>query len=65
MQMGIRRFTRLTNVFSKESENPAHAVSLYSMYDSFCRPRPTLAKHHPLHYPTAPAMATGIADRVW
>lgn len=38
MRMQRRRFTRLTNGFSKKAENHAHAVSLYFMYYNFCRP---------------------------
>src|SRR5690606_17600529 len=37
MRMGMRRFTRLTNGFSKKAENHAHAVSLYFMHYNFCR----------------------------
>jgi len=60
-----RRFTRLTNAFSKKAENHAHAVSLYFMFYNFCRPHTTLTKKHPRHYPTTPAMAAGITDHVW
>lgn len=65
MRMGMRRFTRLTNGFSKKAENHAHAVSLYFMHYNFCRPHTTLTKAHPRHYPTTPAMAAGLTDRVW
>ncbi len=65
IRMQQRRFTRLTNAFSKKAENHAHAVSLYFMYYNFCRPHQTLTKNHPNHYQTTPAMATGLTDRVW
>ncbi|MEP7098159.1 MAG: IS1 family transposase [Dokdonella sp.] len=65
MRTQMRRFTGLTNGFSKKAENHAHAVSLYFMYYNFCRPHTTLTKARPKHYPTTPAMAAGIADRVW
>ena len=42
MRMGMRRFTRLTNGFSKKVENHAHAVSLHFMHYNFCRPHQTL-----------------------
>jgi IS1 family transposase len=57
MRMGIRRFTRLTNAFSKKIENHAHAVALYYMYYNFCR----------IHQTTrvTPAMAAGVAEHPW
>ena len=61
MRMGMRRFTRLTNAFSKKVENLAHAVSLHYMHYNFARPHKTLANP----YPRTPAMAAGIADHVW
>jgi len=61
MRMGLRRFTRLTNAFSKKLENHACAVSLHFMYYNFARPHQTLANP----YPRTPAMAAGIADHVW
>lgn len=57
MRMGMRRFTRLTNAFSKKIENLAHAVSLHFMYYNFARVHQTLKQ--------TPAMAAGIADHVW
>jgi hypothetical protein len=57
MRMGMRRFTRLTNAFSKMVENHAPAIALYFMYYNFCRKHQTTK--------TAPAMAAGIADHVW
>jgi IS1 family transposase len=65
MRMGMRRFTRLTNAFSKKVENHAHAVALHFMYYNFARPHTTLTKAHPHRYPTTPAMAAGITDHVW
>ncbi|HEY3374166.1 MAG TPA: IS1 family transposase [Candidatus Aquicultor sp.] len=61
MRMGMRRFTRLTNAFSKKAENLAHAVSLHFMHYNFARPHKTLSKP----FPTTPAMAAGITDHVW
>jgi hypothetical protein len=57
MRMGMRRFTRLTNAFSKKVENLAHAVSLHFMHYNFCRVHQTLR--------TTPAVAAGVADHVW
>jgi IS1 family transposase len=65
MRMGMRRFTRLTNAFSKKVENHAHAVALHFMHYNFCRAHTTLTQAHPLHYPQTPAMAAGLADHVW
>jgi IS1 family transposase len=61
MRMGMRRFTRLTNAFSKKIENLAWAVSLHFMHYNFTRPHTSLSKP----YPTTPAMAAGVADHVW
>jgi len=61
MRMSMRRFTRLTNAFSKKVENLEHAVALHFMYYNFCRPHKTLSNP----YPTTPAMAAGIADHVF
>ena len=57
MRMGMRRFTRLTNGFSKKVENLAHAVSLHYMYYNFGRRHQTLE--------CTPAMAAGVADHRW
>lgn len=61
MRMGMRRFTRLTNAFSKKAENMAHAVSLHFMHYNFARPHRSLGRP----YPRTPAMAAGIADHIW
>lgn len=57
MRMHMRRFTRLTNGFSKKVENHAHAVALHFFYYNFVRIHKTLR--------VTPAMAAGVADRVW
>jgi IS1 family transposase len=57
MRMGMRRFTRLTNAFSKKVENLAAAVSLHFMHYNFCRVHKTLG--------TTPAVAAGVTDHVW
>ena len=57
MRMSIRRFTRLTNAFSKKVENHAAAVALWFMYYNFCRIHQTLR--------VTPAMEAGLADHVW
>lgn len=57
MRMGMRRFTRLTNGFSKKIENLEHAVSLHFMFYNFARIHKTLR--------VTPAMEAGIADHVW
>jgi IS1 family transposase len=61
MRMGMRRFTRLTNAFSKKVENLAAAVSLHYMHYNFARPHGSLANP----YPRTPAMAAGVAEHVW
>jgi hypothetical protein len=63
MRMGMRRFTRLTNGFSKKVENLSHAVSLHFLHYNFVRPHKTLSKES--GQPTTPAMAAGIADHKW
>lgn len=64
MRMGMRRFTRLTNAFSKKAENHAHAVSLDFMHYNFCRPHTTLTKARG-GIKVTPAMAAGVTDHVW
>lgn len=57
IRMGMRRFTRLTNAFSKKVDNHGHALALYFMFYNFCRIHSTLR--------VTPAMQTGLTDRVW
>ncbi len=58
MCVQLRRFTRLTNGFSKKvEENHIHAITLYFMYYNFCR------IHHTLR--VTPAMASGVSEHVW
>ena len=57
MRMCMRRFTRLTNGFSKKVENLAHSVAIHFMHYNFCR------IHQTLH--VTPAMEAGLADHVW
>ena len=57
MRMSMRRFTRLTNGFSKKVENLACAVALYFMYYNFARINQTLR--------VTPAMEAGVSDHVW
>ncbi|MGH9687158.1 MAG: IS1 family transposase [Candidatus Acidiferrales bacterium] len=57
MRMGMRRFTRLTNGFSKKVENLRHAVALHFMHYNFCRIHQTLR--------VTPAMQAGVSDHVW
>ena len=57
MRMCLRRFTHLTNAFSKKVENHMHAIALYYMHYNFCRIHQTLR--------VTPAMAAGVSDRVW
>jgi hypothetical protein len=64
MRMGMRRFTRLTNAFSKKVENLACAVSLHYMHYNFARPHQTLTKDNGGRK-TTPAMAAGVTNRVW
>jgi IS1 family transposase len=61
MRMGMRRFTRLTNGFSRKVENLTHAVSLHFMHYNFARPHRSLKER----YPRTPAMAAGVADHIW
>lgn len=57
IRMGLRRFTRLTNGFSKKFENHCHALALYFMFYNFCLIHKTLR--------VSPAMAAGVTDRLW
>ena len=58
LRMASRRFTRLTNGFSKKLEHHEAAISLYVMHYNFCRV-------HEAHGNMTPAMSLGIADHVW
>ena len=64
LRMQQRRFTRLTNAFSKKAENHAHAVSLFFLYYNYCRPHQTLTQAAG-GVKTTPAMASGLTDRRW
>jgi hypothetical protein len=55
--MGSRRYTRLTNAFSKKLENHKHAAAIHFMHYNFCRIHTALR--------VTPAMEAGIADHVW
>jgi IS1 family transposase len=57
MRMSMRRFTRLTNGFSKKLENHMHAIALHYMFYNFCRIHKTLR--------CTPAMEAGISKTVW
>lgn len=57
MRMGTRRFTRLTNAFSKKAENHAHSVAIYFMHYNFVRLHQTLR--------CTPAMAAGVSKELW
>lgn len=57
IRMQNRRFTRLTNAFSKKLDNHIHALALYFAFYNFCRIHKTLR--------VTPAMAAGITDRLW
>ncbi len=53
----MRRFTRLTNAFSKKVENHCHALALYFVWYNFVRIHKSLR--------VSPAMAAGVTDRLW
>jgi hypothetical protein len=57
MRMSMRRFTRLTNGFSKKIENHGHAVALHFMHYNFVRVHKTLR--------VTPAMEAGLTDHIW
>lgn len=57
MRMSMRRFTRLTNAFSKKLDNHLNAIALYFVFYNFCRQHKSLR--------VSPAMAAGVTDRLW
>lgn len=57
MRMLMRRFTRLTNAFTKKVENHCHALALYFVFYNFIRIHKTLK--------VTPAMAAGVTDKLW
>lgn len=57
MRMHVRRFTRLTNAFSKKIENHIASIAIHYMHYNFCRIHQTLR--------VTPAMAAGVTDRLW
>lgn len=57
IRMGLRRFTRLTNAFSKKMENHCHVLAIYFMHYNLCRIHQTLR--------VTPAMAAGVSDKLW
>lgn len=57
IRMGLRRFTRLTNAFSKKVKNHVHSLAIYFMHYNFVRIHQTLR--------VTPAMAAGVTDRLW
>ena len=57
LRMGSRRFTRLTNAFSKKVENHAHSVAIHTMHYNFVRIHQTLR--------VTPAMAAGVTTKLW
>jgi IS1 family transposase len=57
MRMHMRRFTRLTNAFSKKIQNHCHSLSLYFMFYNYCKIHKTLR--------VTPAMEAGLTDHVW
>jgi hypothetical protein len=59
MRMSMRRFTWLTNAFSKKVENLTAAAALHFCHYNYCRPHQSLGKK------VTPAMAAGLTDHVW
>jgi hypothetical protein len=57
LRMGNRRFTRLTNAFSKKVENHEHSVAIHCMFYNFCKIHSSLR--------VTPAMEAGLTDHVW
>ena len=67
MRMGMRRFTRLTNGFSKKLDNHMAAIAIHFMHYNFARPHTTLSipQDDGPAIKQTPAMAAGIADHIW
>ena len=61
MRMNMRRFTRMTNAFSKKIENHIASISLHFMYYNYVKTHRSLA--YP--YPRTPAMAAGLTNKIW
>jgi hypothetical protein len=57
IRMALRRFTRLTNAYSKKLDNLKHACSLYFAYYNFCRVHSSIR--------VSPAVESGITDHIW
>jgi IS1 family transposase len=64
LRMNNRRFTRLTNAYSKKAENHAHSVAIHFMAHNYVRAHGTLTKAAK-GYKTTPAMVCGLTDHVW
>jgi IS1 family transposase len=67
MRMGMRRFTRLTNAFSKKVDNHIAAVAIHFMHYNFARPHKSLSvpQENGPAIKRTPAMAAGVADHIW
>jgi len=68
MRMGMRRFTRLTNAFSKKIENHEYQIALHFMYVNYCRPHQSLRlqdEKGKQGINRSPAMAAKLTDHIW
>ena len=65
MRMQMRRFTRLTNAFSKKIDNHAHAIALHFMHYNFCRVHQTLRVTPAMEAPLRSVMRPEIPASVW
>ena len=63
MRMGMRRFTRLTNGFSKKIEFQEYAIALHYMHYNFCRIHKSLTPKNSIG--VTPAMTSGLTNRIW
>ena len=61
MRMSMRRFTRLTNGFSKKVQNHMYAIALHFMFYNFARTHKSLKNP----YDRTPAMTVGLSDHIW